>query len=1713
MVQKKKFFTVILLMLSLISISFSAYPEFDFSQTQYSSGEVDISGLVSPGVQLELFINNRFIKTIQTSNTNSIYLNDNIENQNIKLGESIRFINNLTSRIYQLNITDASIYSELNYLQELSFFPVNSGTFNYRDEQTNTQRRITVDEQTSLFNFSEMHSELEHGTNNLTFKIKPILISFEPEEFEVEVNYNKYSNTITITNYTNVSNTRDIKIRGYVTDRTSPLNYVINIDGTISNHGALKPIEFESDSSNYFNITLLSGLVEGKNSIRFISTDAANTYIFNGETKINVKIDTQDPYIDILTDFRINTNVARLGLNISTDADVLYYTFNGNNDTFPSIINNTTFKEFNLELGQNNLTLIAKDMAGNEYREAHTIKFDNTAPDLVRDELEPEEVFNSPNEVHFLFQKIKGKTTKPNVDVTVFTLSEDAKDDDGNRVTCESYENMFYRNLGDINDADDGEDGVNPEMDEMQLSISSLIFQKQTFTTDSDGDFDNIIIGLQEKDFSTSDVQNAGNTGSSTTSPTVNTVESNNKICFILEDEFGNTKIVPFNVKLDAGNTMWRTGEITTIPNTVYAAEIERTGDVRSGTAKAGFGIIFKFQYIGSGEVSTVQNLKIQKGNGKYSKYVNILSQEVNWKIDKETGEGLAYIPIDINALGMKPLDYPDNLEFWFDAYVTYTVDDIDIPIDVKNPIHFKATVNIERPLDHTKWLTPSTINKLQEFLNKTIKYTEEAVDKMGIASLAGTVGCIGANFYYNGLIGIEKAKGKEADQAKINDHKRSLYNICDRVLCNPSPAECTTKPLDESYIDVTNGKVSELGNNPNAMFESKDGQISTSVDSISLLNNGASQCKIGNETGVYGNVKATNYEYDTILGAWKTTQTSGILLKGQCMEAKFDDECTLNEKTGKMEQNGKVCAATGVSAQSIPSSCYTPAPPKFDDLKCNFFGLNNGIPNRDSKDNIIESVMCGCITDTYSHLKNYLKIQQSIYQCLEQAKIGVVKGSYCERLVSQAVCDVATNIMFKSNFLVGGERTYDADNPNAVVAFLKGVKDGDKELNNRYAGSFLSQAGLSSDQIVNKACLAAITGDWSVLTDNILGAIDANQVEPTLGPLFAESRMEGYDPLTGALRIKYLFTYAGVSGGSLVRSKVKLICDSSADGGEYCPEGIHTTDEALIKAGSSFSLPTLTIPKGGSKQDSISIDDNEAMFWFNKIEINHEYELNGEVKNKKYSEIIFHKGEMLASCYFTTGTLGSGAGIQCGTVFNDDSLISAYTLKSAEVIPSQTFYSGNELFVDLVYSAKPGAEIQQTGFDLVYKVKCPAKDGTALKLDSISVPSNQQLGEWDGSLFTIPQIGLTTNTKSTVYSQTFSDWEIYNENIKENPELKLSYYLEIESTTPDKYVLFKIKNIDGLKLKTDRVNVVTGGDLEFKDGEDNIYTLNIEEFTGENVIINTEAKYDVKISIYQYRAGKKQKLVGQVFGPGQESDVISNSFESGIQTGTCNLEMRIVAPGEGANAKSSESNFDNYNPFGDSDSVATNVQSGTIQKLTFNVASTPKDDNQKSAFKITSPKKGSVICVKPGEEFNIEYIYQTSNNLVLTKDKLEITTKTPRYPSYKFTVGDKTLKQGKDDVVTITLPGTNSEDNTILQKELVDMELNYDLAGCKDYKATSSCNTYSKAKGSIEFKINTNDDCKLSGSKMTKIDPDGSDIDKQTNTDGTGITGITTPK
>lgn len=1597
-----------ILFTSFFSLSFGAFPEFDFEEEVFPAGPVTLNGEASSGTRVSLLVNGNFIGNRDIiKDEKVVLLNGTIQNQEVAIGQTLTLISNNPSRVYRIKIGDGPIQT-LTFGDEITFRSFEEGDVVFRDDETNTVREISVEDEIVEFSFEGMEDFLENENNNLIFTLKSPLNTLEDTEiFDFNVFYEKFPNSIFIKNFSNVTNEREVFVSGLVEDPSSPLFFVVNQPGNIANSGILRSIPL---SGTNFNITI-SELREGNNSIRFLTTEPSNPNQFNGEKKALTLVDTVPPEINIVSGLDLFTNEARLELNISTDAVEINVTFD-NRTTVEEVEDGSVIVSLSLDKGSNFVELVAIDVAGNIKKESHLIEFDRDRPKLVEDSLSPEELFTGSKTSHFFFQEISGRTNKAGVKMEIFTIAGDSIDREGNRVSCDDFTQLFFRNLGQI----DRQNAEGPEVDfnESQLSLLGLLNQRKTLTTGSDGSF-KTFISLQEDDFDRGDQRDFDNAIEDQRNAKVGSVKSKNEICFVMVDKFGNGETDSFSVTLDAGNTMWRATDITTIPNNVYASEIENTGDSRSGSGKVEVGVIATFDYIGPGQVTKLDSFRIsmdRKGSAD-SKFASVESSRLNFRLNKETGEMLVFFPVLIDKLNKEPLDYPPSLRFAFEARVTYQVDSVDIPIDEVNPIFFQAGINIEKPLDHTKWLTPELINSTLAFLNKTITITRKATEYTGFAAVAGVLTCTGAKFWHAyEIAGLDPDKPE--DKKKIEEANRDLYKICDRVACTASPFRCEEKV--DPFTDPPGGQ----DNFP----------LGSTITNDQLGDERYLRDEAGNILGeVEGSRFSGRCDYDGDEVADDGVMMSGTVTKFNTSTSSLghtfraEEELRLVGKCVKAEwgtgPDGKDIL-TGVDYSTVGGICYSAADPNYDDMRCNFFGADGegdsgGVEGRDPANSIFSSVRCGCITDTHSHLQNWLKIQESIQKCLEQAKIGDVKGSYCERLLSQAVCDIATNIVLPEvERSIVGRSSPGGEGEGRTFDFLKQLRKTDSAMSDRYSGTVLSQAGLQSDQLINKACVAAVTGDWSVLTENILGAIDKNQIEPTFGPPFPESRLQGYNPITGDLSIQYRFTHAAISGGSRIRTTVDFVCDPQGPSGQYCP------DDGLISSSdvpnSGIRKKILTVREGGSVQDTIVITDTKARFWYNKLRMVHEYEVKGNTRTQSREFNILHKSEtLLASCAFSGGTLGSGAGFRCDTLFSNDALQSLFEIDQdkTKLVPrtptgtTRTFFSGDPVFLDLHYSLRNNDGAQDS-VALAYFAQCQGTGGDSNQffIDSAGSPFTKTLdtsklssilaGEVVG-LFNIPEIDSSTTNAVAIANVRTTSADLAQDKYN---AIRFASTTSIDSIA-NNFDKVQLLDINGAIIDDKPVTVQITQNFNVNNPNSNLPEkfIDLKQLFGD--------KFDDKVrEIRLVSPNKIQNLVielvrvdnGIQISENNPSKPFNVNQDSKLSAGTCTLKARLLPTSE-ALALTIE-NFETFSSTGSIDGeniqLSDNIKDNSIFSTTFSIRSTNSIDENlgQSSAQILRPQSSQMYCAKINSEtgkvtilpkIEGEYIYVKSINPLLT--------------------------------------------------------------------------------------------------------------------------------
>jgi hypothetical protein len=1618
---------VLYLSISIGNLAFvSAFPSFEFSQNDFENGEVDVSFSASRGLKVSLYINENPIGSKDIlGDPKTVDVGNGLGDVIMPVNSQVIFYNSHPTDIYKLSV-DGVFATTLNPEQSSSSYFFNE-VYNYYliGEVTNSEGIVSSSTKQILVEDSSMYEIFENvsqsylvdGENVFKFKISPLdssSASFDSYDEEHKVDYDKFPNNIYVDDFDNVTKEKYVRISGRVLDSEYPLYYVLNMDGVLGNTGAFVPVEL---SGGKFNFTVTS-LNDGLNSIRLISTGVNNKDIFTGEEFVYVLVDTEIPVIEIIDVYfnsntdnskkvflendDIDTNTNSIILNISVDATELNYTFN-NKTEFAEIFNGTIQLTLTLKSGKNSLDLIAKDEAGNIAHEAHQINYDNEGPELVEDSLSPDAVFKD-GTVHFFLQPIEGKTNKPNVDMVVFTFPENTKDEDGGSVSCDSYKNLFFRQIEDTDEIT--YDPIEPIPD-VQLSLLSLISYKEEVKSDSNGNF-KTLVSLQEKNLNAAD--SADNT--------IVEVKTENTICMILSDRFGNKKIEEFKVDFDAGNTVWIEVETSISPQNVYESELMQleNGD-RSGNGNVEVGIISKFQYFGGGNVEEITSIRIREDTSAFpdTEFIDVVNTRVNWAYEKDTNLMTVYIPIAVKKFASnqdkEEREWFEEIELGFGLEITYTVDDIDVPIDSKNPVWFQTSIIVENTQD---WLSPKQLEKAQRFLNKTIKVTEKFTKVMKYASIGGVITCTFAKFKHAWKMSDYLLKD-EKDPNKVAKIDRDLYKICDRVAGLPAPYPCDSSSAEDlkGPDDYKHGIEYSRGGKVVGQFEPVVSGTCNVEEQRSASSTAVSPALIADGMWVSGDGK--KFKDESGAGFTRTVEEE-ISVRRQCLP-------TVGDKVNFSSMRGQICYQTGA--------------PDFDDTKCNFFGADTpenanagnswegaGVSGKASSVSIISSIRCGAILDTYSHSKNILKIQQGIYNCLEQSKIGTVKGSYCQRLFGQAVCDIATNVIlpeleqsFNKNSEAGGKRS----------GVFGQMKENEKKLDERYGGSVLGQTGLQSDQIINKACLASITGDWSALTDNILTSIEANEVDPTFGPPFPESRLQGYDPVTGQLSIRYLYTLGILSGGQTVNSKIELICDPSYTNAEACPDdGIIVSSE--VNAGSYKSNNWVT-RKGSSVQQSKIINEAPARVWYNKLRMTHTYDLNGESKTVIQEFPIAHKTEqIIGQCTFSAGTLGDGAGYKCDQLFGDSSFETAISIDetrtllvptmSASSSSSRPYFEGNSVFANVKYQSLNDITFPEP-LSVYYMGICNEDNlDTKIRLNpAVSVGGSSivgfspldstkiSTGEVVKLFSTLPVVGKNIGNVATITNLVPGKHylRITNPNVDIDPTLSINK------------ITLGTREITGLKKEynsTYRYLVYTFTTDE--SGVFNLYTSDdFSKGTKVDIIINADAHPDI------------HKL------DGISGDSILDFQPSAITAGSCNVYMRVLPTTIAS--KLVEGNFKNYSPSTETDAegnILSNLVVGeSFVKKSFIINEKPAKNNV--YFSLVSPvNSGTVKATLKGDKtlsIPVSYILQDSWNSDKKNYSLSYKISSSKYVLGEGGQNKKRIKFGHDDLedIVIIIPGT----------------------------------------------------------------------------------------
>ncbi|MCH8520075.1 MAG: hypothetical protein LAT82_04955 [Nanoarchaeota archaeon] len=1024
------------------------------------------------------------------------------------------------------------------------------------------------------------------------------------------------------------------------------------------------------------------------------------------------------------------------------------------------------------------LILKAQDVAGNKISTSYRIIFNDENPELVLDEMRPNSVFKDGESFNGI-ERIQGRTNQPNVEISIIAIGPDdfVQVDSGNRVriTCQNayeyYRRGIWRNYEDTSTLDEHlTSGTVGGSFSLQFSdLLEFIRGSLEFKSDSEGRFgtSNIIEAIVGGDYITF---RQGN------DPNQRTAQHRNTLCVLMKNSFGRTNMQEFNVNYLTGNTDWNVDGVSFNKNSINPYEIESSVSRTGGGYRTS--VVIEMTYQGQfGETGELDFNQVQvRKRGTEPRNVRVVSSEVVYFY--QGGRLNLYVPLEFTRRDIPVQDYPNTERLVLEIIPRAVVQGYEI--DNRNPEFVEIEILYDTNL-LTKWLTPKMIDSGISFLNSTLELTGTLRDTTRKLVPVGVLSCTGARFWYTLQSAQLDPQNNPEHEERLNQLKEQLYYVCDRTFCSGTPNECNPDDIEQSQSLMSpqrdeDGNVRVDGRGQlvgvdvpddlgvfDTYSNAEHGQILQRFNNLQVLG----ECEVPGGNGMRGRIvtgSVTRFEESGSLFYSAIEAESNLMLQRRCVPYTYSPalDTELERCRGLDDAQERIeCRNTaysnpsfilGVDTQTISNACYSEEAPRMDQTRC--FGQQG----MDPSDTIIDSVMCGCIPETYQHLNKLYRIQENIIDCLEDVKSATVEGTYCERLISVSLCDAVTGVVFRfmgdRQVSSPEQREYDTpENQGALAALFGGMQQTQQVMDDRYAGQsfYDSRGGFNNRMIVNNLCLFAINRDFSMFEQSMIGNLDTSvQVSPEYARTIPQTRFEAYNPITSDMTISYRFTHNGVSGGSPVRFTYELICDSGQENGEYCPEG-YTRGVDIDP--SLYREMQRTISGGGQAQELIEIRDTKAKFVFNVLRTTVEYSIGDEQKRRVHEEVI-RRGPAdilgsgaFAECSFNAGVAGvAGIGITCGSQFGAMSDISYFEiLQNSRVAPapvggSVVFTPGDMVGVNIRYSARGSMADAHRG-RLWYKSSCGDVFGS-VQLDQSLVTS--QNGNFYTELFSIPELGST---------------------------------------------------------------------------------------------------------------------------------------------------------------------------------------------------------------------------------------------------------------------------------------------------------------------------------------------------------------------------------
>jgi len=543
-----------------------------------------------------------------------------------------------------------------------------------------------------------------------------------------------------------------------------------------------------------------------------------------------------------------------------------------------------------------------------------------------------------------------------------------------------------------------------------------------------------------------------------------------------------------------------------------------------------------------------------------------------------------------------------------------------------------KVAYAIEKPAEIDKFLTPKMINStLKSVIEPTINFLNKVREYSLYLSGVSLVTC-GATIAANYIAPLAGAENTD-------DYKKAVYWACDRVICPSVPPNCEGEMFER------------IANTTTFKYEHDDSRVDvTYIDYNSTSREEKNRCPDGTNTIIRTN------KYD--ISQLNTFFSKDIKISKSIRDPSYG--CTTSP-IAELTKDGAVPDAKQYLG------CYYAELEPFDKSKC--LGQKSGKGINPSED-IISAFRCGCTTSMYGHTVSVLRIFDAMKKCMEQAMIGDVREGFCERMLLIYTCDIAIDLfkyMFKEF-----EGITPKERGGAFSRYQDNAEDLKDSLINRYKGDWAETMRLTPEKIVNDACLFAFTGDLSLMEGAVENIVTRKPIAP-YAMVMASSRQGGYDPFVGRMRINYNI-YVGIVPGGPTDVELKLVCDRSKEGGEYCP-----TEKIEIPI-------TQNIPRTLTRDDFIDVNilhqAYPADYWFNRIVLSLRYYLGNESRTLT-KDMPVRKHESLSyGCTFSIS-----GGITCKAIsidqFGSVELIpTTGGLTGTHVSPTDsiTYYPGNKI-------------------------------------------------------------------------------------------------------------------------------------------------------------------------------------------------------------------------------------------------------------------------------------------------------------------------------------------------------------------------------------------------------------------------------------------------